>query len=72
MLLRVPGMNDVSVSDVALRFIAPSPPVRVDQAVMPTPRGRRPPSPPIQGNGSGLSFYVCSEDDDRAELGLWT
>ena len=30
-------------------FIAPSLPIRVDQAVMPTPRGCRP--PPTQGGG---------------------
>ena len=45
------------------------PPHRVDQAFMPTPRGRRP--PPLLGGRSGLTCYVFSEDDDdRAEFGL--
>ena len=35
-------------------FVAPSLPIRVDQAVMPTPRGRR--RPPTQG-GAGLSRH---------------
>ena len=46
------------VSSRKKKFIAPSLPIRVDQAVMPTPRGRRPPPPPNSGGwGSGLSHY---------------
>ena len=39
------------------RFIAPSLPIRVDQAVMPTPRGRRPP-PTTQGRAT---FHALQE-----------
>ena len=54
-------------------FIALSLPIRVDQAVIPTPRGR-PPSPLLREGGGGfwsIAPQVFSKDDDRALLGLW-
>ena len=41
------------------RFIAPSPPIRVDQAVMPKPRERRPPPYPGAGGGGVWSIVLC-------------
>ena len=43
-------------------FIAPSLPVRIDQAVMPTPRGRRPPPSLLSGKG----LVAFSKDDGCA------
>ena len=51
-----------------LHFIALNPSIRFDQAVMPRDEGA---GPLLGGGGSGQSYDVDSEDDDRAELGLW-
>ena len=52
-------------------FIAPSLPIRIDQAIdAPSTSAPAPPNSGREG-GSGLSFHVCLKDDDQAELGSW-
>ena len=65
MLRRVwlrPVLGPSPLFAVAVRYgpisIAPSPPpIRIDQAVMPTPRGRRP--PPLRGGGVPVYRAMC-------------
>ena len=65
MLLPAVMTNDATI------FIAPSLPIRVDQAGMPTPRGHRGAPPKLSGGGLVYRATRVFEDDDRAMLGLW-